>query len=100
MKMKIQRDKYFYLFMAELFNLDPDDYLTLEPHAFLPDVVCITNEGCGRELQVKRETYVVTLSYIDSDGNLTETQVYAAVCMANRAYEFLMGNTGCIRYDK
>lgn len=100
MKTQNNRDKYFYLFMAELFRLDPDDHFTLEDHAFMEGVACITNASVGRAVQVCRDAYVVGLNYINGDGDVQGTQIYAPIRMAELTYDFLMGHTKSIQYDR
>lgn len=100
MKTQNNRDKYFYQFMAELFRLDPDDHFTLEDHAFLEGVACITSAGVGRAVQVSREEYVVNLNYINGNGQVKDTQVYDAIRMAELTYDFLMGHTKSIQYGQ
>lgn len=86
-------DRIHFIYMAEMFRLDPDDKLEMEPHEFLGGVQCITHTQTKRSLQVRRGLSQIELDYLNTDvpvvGRLT---VLDPIEAAERSIAFLNGD--------
>jgi hypothetical protein len=86
-------DKAFFLFMAEMFHLDPDDKLELEEHNFLQRAMCVTHLETRRSFTVHRRVYGCEFDYINGNGNVTEQIIDDPIVAAERAMAFLNRTT-------
>lgn len=89
-------DKTLFLFMAEMFHLDPDDKLEMVDHTFNQRARCITHTGTHRAFTVIRRSYGCEFDYIDGNGMYTEQIIDEPLSAAQRAIDFLNGKTDII----
>ena len=87
------RDKAYFIYLAELFHLDPTDQLVMEDHAIDEGVLCITHSITKRALQVRLHEWVVELDYLDGTSTVQKLQVYDSIPVAKRTIAFLNRET-------
>lgn len=85
--------KAYFLFIAKMFQLDQEDKLVLEDHAFNTNAICITHSVTHRAFTVVRRSYGCEFDYINAHGNVTEQIIDDPLIAARRAMSFLKGKS-------
>lgn len=88
------RNKIYFIYLGEMFRLDPDDKLEMLEHEMLENTICIVNHKTCRYVQVQIHTkHEVMLDYVDALGELHHQPVCDPTNSAKRTIDFLNGVT-------
>lgn len=82
-------DTKYFMFLGEVFRLDPDDKLVMQNHERWPGILRITHTETKRFVEVSIVRDTVELMYLDPWGQVSSTAVSDGREMGQRSVSFL-----------